>query len=227
MMKQILRHLIPERIPWFAAKLYDRLASEAIQSYYRPVAAEIVAAVSRGIILDIGTGPGYLPIEIAKIAPKLRIVAIDLTKRMIEFARGHARDAGVSSRITFQVGDGNRLKFGEASFDMVISTGALHAWKNPVQVMRECHRVLKPGRVAWIYDPAHVVTEQTEEILRRGLRGIDRLAFKWGSWSTKAAEPLSDDRIRSILDQLDFIEKRVEKDRWLKITLKKGDYQET
>jgi ubiquinone/menaquinone biosynthesis C-methylase UbiE len=221
-MMQILRHLIPERIPWFAAKLYDTIAQGAIESYYRPVAEEIVAAVSKGIILDIGTGPGCLPIEVARIAPELRIEAVDLTRRMIGFARRHAKDAGVSDRITFQVGDGNRLKFREASFDMVISTGALHAWKNPVQVMRECHRVLKPGREAWIYDPAQVVTQQTEEFLRHGLRGIDRLAYKWGSWSTRVAEPLSDDRIRSILDQLDLIEKRIEKGRRPRIILKKG-----
>ncbi len=222
-MKHIIRGLIPERIPWFAARLYDRIAQEAIESYYKPVAKEIVAAVSEGLILDIGTGPGYLPIEIAKLAPELRIEAVDLTRRMIALARGHARGAGVSSRITFHVGDGNRLNFDEASFDMVISTGALHAWKNPVQVMRECHRVLKPGKEAWIYDPARICSEQAEAFLSCRLKGMDRLAYKWGSWSTRRAEPLSPDRIRHILEQLNFIEKRIDKGQWLRIVLRKGD----
>ncbi len=222
-MKPNLRRLIPERIPWFAANLYDRIAQEAIESYYGPVAREIVAAVSSGLILDIGTGPGFLPIEMAKIAPELKIEAVDLSRRLIELARNHASNAGVSNRITFQRGDGNRLNFGEASFDMVISTGSLHSWTNPVQVLRECHRVLKPGAEAWIYDPAHVVTKQTKERLRHELRGMDRLAYAWASWSTRTVEPLSHDRIRSILDHLDFSERRIEKARWLRIVLKKGE----
>ncbi|MDQ7785334.1 MAG: class I SAM-dependent methyltransferase [Desulfomonilaceae bacterium] len=222
-MRSLIQLLIPERIPWFAAGLYDRIAQDAVESYYKPVAEEIVAAMNRGLILDIGTGPGYLPIEIAKIAPQVTIQAVDLTGKMIRLARRGAREAGVSNRITFRVGDANKLRFGDDSFDMVISTGALHAWKHPVRVMRECLRVLKPGAEAWIYDPAHVVTKRTEEYLRHNLGRIDRIAYKWASWSTRGTEPLTGDRIRSILERLDCMETRVEKGRWLKIILRKHD----
>ena len=155
------RLLVSERIPWYAVRLYDSIAARAVESYYRPFAARVVACTDRGRILDVGTGPGYLPVEIALVAPDLSIDAIDLTRRMVRIARAHAEAAGVADRIAFEVGNGKRLPYADNLFDMVISTGALHSWKDPVQVMRECVRVLKPGREAWICDPAQVVTDET------------------------------------------------------------------
>ncbi len=40
---RFLRSLIPERIPWFAARLYDQIARSAIETYYKGV-AELVTA---------------------------------------------------------------------------------------------------------------------------------------------------------------------------------------
>jgi len=39
---------------------------------------------------------------------------------------------------------------------MVISTGMLHMVRDPVMMLGECYRVLKPGGEAWVHDPAHV-----------------------------------------------------------------------
>jgi len=217
----ILRHLIPERIPWFAAGLYDRIARKAIDHYYKQVANEIVNAVDRGIILDVGTGPGYLPIRIAKIAPAVRIDALDLSKRLIEIARINAKEEDLSDRINFRVGDGNRLPFEDDSYNMVISTGALHSWKNPTRVMNECHRVLQPGCEAWIYDPARIITGEVRKLLKEDLGMRDRIVFKWAAWTTKAIDPRTSDEIRGIIAQSRFGEGRVEHDEWLKIVLRK------
>ena len=46
---------------------------------------------------------------------------------------------------------------------MVISTGMLHALKEPVAVLQEIHRVLKTGRQAWIFDPAKVASQVDRE----------------------------------------------------------------
>ena len=66
-----INRIVPERMPCFAAGLYDRVARAAINTYYSRIADEITATVDSGNILDVGTGPGYLPIEIAKMAPNI------------------------------------------------------------------------------------------------------------------------------------------------------------
>ena len=55
-----------ERIPGVLASTYEKATRLVIDTYYCEVAKEVVAHLDDGIILDIGTGPGYLPIEIAK-----------------------------------------------------------------------------------------------------------------------------------------------------------------
>jgi ubiquinone/menaquinone biosynthesis C-methylase UbiE len=147
-----------ERIPGVLASAYEKATRMVIESYYRPVAAEIVAHLNEGTILDMGTGPGYLPVEIAKRSPALTVIGVDLSRKLIEIARSNASKAGLADQLTFKSGNAGRLEFSDSSFDMVISTGMLHSLKEPVAVLQEIHRVLKAGREAWIFDPARVAS---------------------------------------------------------------------
>jgi len=223
MKRGILRHIIPERIPAFAAGLYDKVARTAIAGYYREVAKEIVAETDCGTILDVGTGPGYLPIEIAKMAPNIEIDAIDLSKRMIKIARSNARDANLLQRIRFHVGDANHLEFADDSYDMVISTGAFHSWKNPARVLNECFRVLKPGGEAWIYDSSRITTAEAEKVWQeKPLRGLDWLAYKWASKISKpTSRAYSVNGIYHIIAATNFKDYQVEQREWIKIKLRK------
>jgi ubiquinone/menaquinone biosynthesis C-methylase UbiE len=126
------------------------------ETYYGPLAGEIASELEAGRILDLGTGPGLLPVEIARRSPRIRIDGIDLTPRLIRMAELRAAKAGVSDRVRFEVGNASRLRWPDNTFDMVISTGMLHTVKDPEGVLGECRRVLKPGGRAWIFDPARV-----------------------------------------------------------------------
>ena len=145
-----------ERIPAPFASLYEKAARMARETYYVPVAEEAVALLDGERVLDLGTGPGYLAIEIARRAPGARVEGIDLSRRLIEAARRNASAAGVTDRVHFERGDASRLRWADESFDMVISTGMVHALKKPVRVFEECLRVLKTGGTALVYDPAQV-----------------------------------------------------------------------
>jgi methylase of polypeptide subunit release factors len=74
------------RIPSLLASDYIKATRLVIDSYYRPVAEEIVSSMNKGLILDLGTGPGHLPVEIVKIAPKINIIGVDLSRRLIKVA---------------------------------------------------------------------------------------------------------------------------------------------
>ena len=153
------QRIIIERIPGPFASLYEKATRMVIASYYGPVAEEIVSSLKAGTILDLGTGPGYLPIEIVKRSPSIRVFGIDLTRKLINAAKQNALKAGVADRLNFEAGNAARLRFEDNCCDMVISTGMLHSLNDPVMVLRECYRVLKPGGEAWIYDPARVSSQ--------------------------------------------------------------------
>jgi ubiquinone/menaquinone biosynthesis C-methylase UbiE len=155
-LRTLKKRILIERIPAPFASLYEKATRMVIESYYGPVAEEIVASLKTGTILDLGTGPGYLPIEIVKRSSSIRVIGIDLTRKLINTAKLNALKNGVAGRLHFEVGNAARLRFEDNYCDRVISTGMLHSLKDPVMVLRECYRVLKPGGEAWIYDPAKV-----------------------------------------------------------------------
>jgi ubiquinone/menaquinone biosynthesis C-methylase UbiE len=167
-----------EKIPEALAAAYEKAARLGIELYYRKVAEEIVGSGKTGLLLDLGTGPGYLPIEIAKRSPETRIIGIDLSEKLIGIARGNAKKAGVSSQIVFEIGNAAGLRFRDASFDMVISTGMLHALKAPGKVLHEIYRLLKIGGSAWVFDPATISSRIDRKKWAASLSSRDRL-FLW------------------------------------------------
>jgi SAM-dependent methyltransferase len=99
-----------ERIPGVLASAYEKATRMVIEGYYRPVAREIVANINEGTILDLGTGPGNLPIEIAKRSLKIKVIGVDLSRKLIEIARSNASKAGLADRLTFKSGNAGRLE---------------------------------------------------------------------------------------------------------------------
>ena len=72
---------------YFSIK-YDELVrkSEQAQEDFRRLARKTASVVQEGNLLDIGSGPGYISIEIAKLLPNVEIVGLDISDVMIEIA---------------------------------------------------------------------------------------------------------------------------------------------
>ena len=166
-----------ERIPAVFVSIYDKACRLVIERYYRRVAEEIVLEFREGRLLDLGTGPGYLPIEIAKKTPNVTVVGIDLSRPFIRMGREKARLAGLEHRVRFEVGNATKLRFENETFDRVVSTGMLHMLKNPGKMFLECHRVLKPGGEAWIYDPARVSSQIDKKRWKASFTFLERWTY--------------------------------------------------
>lgn len=148
-----------QRIPGVLASSYEKATRLVIEGYYSQIADEIASSITAGTMLDLGTGPGYLPVEIVKRKPAINIIGIDLSKKLIHMAQENAAKAGLSGQLRFEVGNADNLRFNDDAFDMVISTGMLHSLKDPVKVLKEIYRVLKKGGQAWVFDPAKVASD--------------------------------------------------------------------
>jgi len=157
-----------EGIPSFGAKIYSLIGRKMpfLKDLYNEVAEEITARISSGKILDVGTGPGYLPLEIAKRAANLEIVGIDISPVMVKIAKRNAKDRGFSERVKFQIGNAANLPFDDGYFDFVISTLSFHHWLKPIECLNEIYRVLKENGEAWIYDVRRDTPKEVNAKLR-------------------------------------------------------------
>jgi ubiquinone/menaquinone biosynthesis C-methylase UbiE len=170
MMRGFLRRIMPEKMSSSEAVHYAQGPARTYMPQYRLMAAEIAAAAT-GILVDIGTGPGNVPLEVGKRAPEARIIGIDVSEKMIEIAQKN-KEAYSLANVSFKVMDARELAFGDNTLDMIISTDALHHWKNPVTIIGEMHRCLKPGAEAWIYDGFSGATNQDIKMYTSGIRDI-------------------------------------------------------
>jgi ubiquinone/menaquinone biosynthesis C-methylase UbiE len=132
---------------------YDRVASFLARPLYRRVAADVAAAglAAGAVVLDVGTGPGRVPLLIADVCPEVAVEGVDLSAEMVERATLTAESSG-ASHVRFQVGDVAALPYADNSVDLVVSTISLHHWDNPTAGLAEITRVLRSGGQAWIYD---------------------------------------------------------------------------
>ncbi|HLI69130.1 MAG TPA: methyltransferase domain-containing protein [Ktedonobacteraceae bacterium] len=102
-------------------------------------------------VLDVGCGTGGWLIEVAKTYPSISLlVGIDISQRMLDFARARAEAEGVSDRVEFHVMDALRmLEFPNDFFSLVnqrLGWGYLRTWDWP-KLLQEFQRVARPGGV--------------------------------------------------------------------------------
>jgi ubiquinone/menaquinone biosynthesis C-methylase UbiE len=135
------------------ARRYDRESrawTRSISKSFASVAREW--EITDGKVLDVGTGTGWLAIEFAKEIPGIEVIGLDLSDVALELARENARESGVSSRVSFEIGDAGDMSFENDMFDLAISSNTLHLVKNPVRMLDELQRVLKPKGVFLVSD---------------------------------------------------------------------------
>ena len=141
---------------------------------------------------------------------------------MIKIARRNAEEAGVAAQLHFEIGNANNLRFNNDSYDMITSTGALHSWRNPTKVIGECHRVLKSGKEAWIYDPARIVTKENVKSWKESLKGWDWIAYKCVALTSNIPPQVySVKEIQQIIYKTQFRDYEITEDGWIRIKLKK------
>lgn len=115
---------------------------------YAPFARKIVKCVGpleRGSsIVDLGTGPGLLSIELNKLLPQVKIVGVDPSSEALEIARKNADEAGMSNYET-RLGRAEEIPIESDSVNLVVTQSSLHEWENPPKGLSEIFRALKPG----------------------------------------------------------------------------------
>jgi SAM-dependent methyltransferase len=104
--------------------------------------AELLAGVRAERVLDVATGSGGFITELLAALPAPgEIVGVDLADRAAAFGEAFADHP----MVRFAQMDAHALEFPDASFDLVAVANSLHHFVDPVPVLGEMCRVLRPG----------------------------------------------------------------------------------
>ena len=112
-----------------------------------------MAAVESGdAVLDIATGTGLIPLKLEEQTAKAgRLVGLDITPAMLDYARQNLRAAGLTHRISLVGASAMAMPFPSASFDAVICGLGTHHM-NLSLMLAEMRRVLRRGGKALLAD---------------------------------------------------------------------------
>ena len=121
-------------------------------------------------VLDVGCGTGAWLIEAAKTYPGMsELLGVDVSPRMLDYARAQAEAQQVSDRVQFRVMDALRmLEFPSGSFDLVnqrLGLSYLRKWDWP-KVLQEYLRVARPGGVIRITESDTISESSSPALLR-------------------------------------------------------------
>jgi len=165
-----------------------------------------------GSILEVAPGPGFLSIEFARLG-KYNVTALEISQTFIEIARENARKANVI--VKFQHGNASSMPFQNNTFDFIICVAAFKNFSEPVEAIREMHRVLKPGGKACIMDLrrdisfAEVSNHVKDELHLTGFNAfLTKLVFK----TTLLKNAYTKAEIEGLASQTDFAQARIDED---------------
>jgi ubiquinone/menaquinone biosynthesis C-methylase UbiE len=178
-LRRLLKVVHPEAIPWPGTAFYNTISETSVfQRHYELIAKDILNYCSKGAILDVGTGPGWLLVKLHQESPRLRMVGMDASPAMVDRARKNMVVAGLSDVVEVKEGEASHMDFSDNSFDTVVSTGSVHHWKEPTACLNDIHRVLRQGGYALLYDlvsdtPTSIIKEKAREF------GRFKILFLW------------------------------------------------
>lgn len=94
-------------------------------------------------VLELGPGPGYFSLEIARFLTKGQLVLVDTQQEMLDMARERLEKNGVSN-VGYRKGDACQLPAENGSFDLVFLVAVLGEVADRAACLKEIHRVLRP-----------------------------------------------------------------------------------
>ena len=117
-------------------------------------------------VIDLGSGPAAIPIELCQRGDEYEVLAVDAEVEMLEIAKIEIDVAGMLGRISLQHATVEEMdQFEDAIADSVISNSLLHHLDNPATGLEVAVRLTKPGGRVFFRDLARPETAEQVETL--------------------------------------------------------------
>lgn len=132
-------------------------------------------------VLEVGPGPGWFSVELARAVPQGSLTLCDLQHGMLRVAHGRTVGAG---NVMWVAGDAMALPFSAGSFDAVLVATVLGEVPDRVACVRELRRVLAADGVVTVAE-----TRRDSDFIDRadlealfaaaGFRPLDQRGPRW------------------------------------------------
>ena len=178
-----------------AAKRFQLLYLTPYAQQRRAVVREALALQAGERLLEIGTGPGFEPYELANVlGPTGRLHAVDTSETMLQLSRQRCVD---QPWVEFQSADARLLPFDDATFDAAVVVQVYEYVSEVDAALMELCRVLRPGGRAVVVDTdwRSIVWETADPA--RMTRVLD-------AWEEHLVHPCLDRSLPRLLKQAGF-----------------------
>ena len=184
--------------------------------------AQLCHIQSDSYVLEVGCGTGLTSCWLAeKIG--CRVLGVDLSERMVEWAQRRAARKGLGNLAEFRLADAQELPFEDATFDAMLCESVTAFVPDKLKALGEYRRVVKPGGYAGLNEGTWVKGEPPSELheyVHRVMEGVDfQSAEGWRSLLEKAklreiqVETHTMKVIRQRLDEMQGLDMQDYKDR--------------
>jgi len=138
------------------AALVTRFEARGKNSRFAKMLADYLDAMGidrTARVLDMGCGTGLAARAIARReAFSGHITGVDLSPYLVAAARRLASEERLAEHLEFLAGDVRTLNFADGSFDAVVAHTLLSHVEDPLAVLKEAARVVRPGGIMGIFD---------------------------------------------------------------------------
>jgi len=116
------------------------------------------------IVLDLGCGPGFFSVEMAKMVGKSgEVIAVDLQERMLQILKNKIQGIEIENRIKLHKCQEDIIGISE-KVDFVLAFYMFHEVPNQKKLLEEIKSILKPNGNILIVEPKFHVSKQAFEV---------------------------------------------------------------
>jgi len=116
-------------------------------------------------VLEVGPGPGYFSVKIARMLTEGRLILADVQQKMLDYTKKRMQKRSLNN-VEYYLCDGQTFEFPDCTFDRIFMVTVIGEVENKVAYVREFERIMKTGGIMSITELAGDPDKMTIEDIK-------------------------------------------------------------